>query len=404
MKTTTNKYKRKVKILRIINRFNVGGPTYNATFLSAFIGDDFETKLIGGLPDIGESDSLYILKKYGVEPVLIEEMVRQPNLKSDRAAYKRLKQIIEEFQPDIVHTHAAKAGALGRKAAKACNVPIIVHTFHGHVFHSYFGKAKTAIFKAIERNLAKKSDAIVAISEIQKRELAEIHKICPESKITVIPLGFDLKEFQSRAKTERARIRKEQSIADGDVAIAIIGRLAPVKNHAFFLNVVEKVLSETTKNVKIFIVGDGPERGFIEEKVSKINKKHNNSIKLTSWVTDVASFNAGMDIICLTSKNEGTPVSLIEAQASGVPVITTDVGGVRDILVEGETGFVIPVNNEQLFSEKLLDLVENENKRLKLSQNGWTFVEEKFHYKTLVKNMTKLYDELIERKGNETDL
>ncbi len=402
--SSPRKYKRKVKVLRIINRFNIGGPTYNATFLTAFLGDDFETKLVGGLPDVGESDSLYILKKYNIEPVLIEEMVRLPNLASDRAAYKRLKAIIREFEPDIVHTHASKAGALGRKAAKSCRVPIIVHTFHGHVFHSYFGNIKTNLFKIIERKLAKKSDAIVAISSIQKKELIETHNICREDKVSVVPLGFDLKQFHDKAKTERARIRKEQNIEDDEVAIAIIGRLAPVKNHTFFLNVMEYVLAKTSKNVKCFIVGDGPEREFIEAKVILINKKHNNSIKLTSWVEDVASFNAGMDIICLTSKNEGTPVSLIEAQASGVALISTDVGGVRDIIVEEETGYVVPVNETELFSEKLLFLVENENKRQIMSQNGWKFVEEKFHYKTLVKNMTKLYDELIERKRDEIDL
>jgi len=398
---STATYPRKIKVLRIINRFNIGGPTYNATFLTTFLGDDFETKLIGGLPDVGESDSLYILEKYGVEPTLIEEMIRQPNLKSDRAAYKRLKKIIQEYKPDIVHTHAAKAGALGRKAAKSCKVPIIVHTFHGHVFHSYFGKMKTTLFKMIERSLAKKSDAIIAISEIQKKELTEIHRISVKEKVTVVPLGFDLQQFQDKAKTERERIRKEQNLKEDEIAVAIIGRLAPVKNHAFFLRVIDTILSKTSKNVKVFIVGDGPERTFIEEQVSVINNKYNNSIKLTSWVSDVASFNAGMDVICLTSKNEGTPVSLIEAQASGVPIVTTDVGGVRDIMIDGETGFVTPVDNEQLFAEKLLVLIEDENKREKMSQNGWTFVEEKFHYRTLVKNMTKLYGELIERKKNE---
>ena len=140
---------RKIKVLRIINRFNIGGPTFNATFLTRFISDDFETLLVGGLPEEEESDSLHILEEYGLKPILIPEMKRTPNFKSDRAAYKRIKQIIEEFQPDIVHTHAAKAGALGRRAAFACRVPVVVHTFHGHVFHSYFGKLKTNIFKLI---------------------------------------------------------------------------------------------------------------------------------------------------------------------------------------------------------------------------------------------------------------
>jgi len=392
---------RKIRVLRIINRFNIGGPTYNATFLTAFIGDDFETKLIGGLPDVGESDSLYILDKYAVKPTLIKEMVRLPNLKSDLEAYKRLKQIIKEYKPDIVHTHASKAGALGRKAAKSCKVPIIIHTFHGHVFHSYFGKLKTAIFKKIERSLARKSDAIIAISDIQKNELTDIHGICSAEKVTVVPLGFDLLQFHEKRESERHRIREEYGIADDEVAIAIIGRLAPVKNHAYFLEVVDAVLQKTTSKIKCFIVGDGPERELIEERVHQINEKHNNSIKLTSWVSDVASFNAGMDIICLTSKNEGTPVSLIEAQASGIPVITTDVGGIKDIVLDGNTGFIIPKNSKEEFISRLLELANDEKKRQIMSQNGWTYVQEKFHYNTLVKNMDALYWGLIEKKRNE---
>ena len=390
----------KIKILRIINRFNIGGPTYNATFLTKFLGDEYETKLVGGLPDVGESDSLYIVEKYGVEPTLIEEMVRLPSVSSDRKAYKRLKEIIKEYQPDIVHTHASKAGALGRKAAKACNVPIIVHTFHGHVFHSYFGKVKTNLFKAIERNLAKKSSAIVAISEIQKKELTEVHNICSKDKVTVVPLGFDLEPFHQKRLSDRNTQREKWGIGDDEVAIGIIGRLAPVKNHDFFLESMVEVLEKTTKSVKIFIVGDGSEREQIEGKVAEINKKHNNRIKMTSWISDIGQFNAAMDIICLTSNNEGTPVSLIEAQAGGIPVVTTDVGGVRDIILEGDTGFVVAVNDKKNYVNRVLDLVEDEKKREIMSQNGWNFVKEKFHYKTLAENMDRLYKDLLEKRND----
>ena len=395
---------RKIRVLRIINRFNIGGPTYNATFLTAFLDDRFETKLVGGLPDVGEADSLYILEKYNVKPELIDEMVRLPNLKSDREAFKKLKSIIKEFNPDIVHTHASKAGALGRKAAQSCNVPIIVHTFHGHVFHSYFGKIKTSIFKTIERRLAKKSDAIIAISNLQKRELTEIHKICTKEKIRVVSLGFDLKQFKDKKISKRSEERERLKLNSDEVAISIVGRLAPIKNHSYFLDVAETVLDKTDVSVKFFIVGDGPEKEKIEERVKVINKKHNNSIILTSWIKDVATFNSAMDVMCLTSLNEGTPVSLIEAQASGIPVVTTDVGGVKDILLEGETGFVVPLDRKDLFTDRLLDLVNNEKKREIMSQKGWKHVEEKFHYTTLVKNMTNLYMELLELKKNEIEL
>lgn len=386
---------KKIKILRIINRFNIGGPTYNATFLTAFLDDKYTTKLVGGLPEEGESDSLYILEKYGVEPVLIPELKRKPSVKNDREAYKKIKEIIKEFNPDIVHTHASKAGALGRRAAASCGVPIIVHTFHGHVFHSYFGKTKTSLFKQIEKRLAKKSTGIIAISDLQKKELVEEHSICKSQKVEVINLGFDLQPFQEKRKHLRDEIRTELQLENNDIAIGIIGRLAPIKNHSFFLQAIEQVLTKTTKSIKVFIVGDGEERQKIEEKVEKMNQRFENRIKMTSWVKDVGRFNAGLDIICLSSNNEGTPVSLIEAQAGNIPVVTTDVGGVKDIILENETGFIVPIGNLEMYVEKVLDLVENEEKRLKMSQNGWNFVQDKFSYQTLVKNMDNYYTKLI---------
>jgi len=389
---------RKIKVLRIINRFNIGGPTYNATFLTRFLSEDFETLLVGGLPEEGESDSLHVLEEYGVQPLLIDEMKRLPNFSSDRKAYKRLKQIIEEFQPDIVHTHASKAGALGRKAAYSLKVPVIVHTFHGHVFHSYFGKVKTAIFKAIERNLAKKSTGIIAISELQKTELSNEHHICPEQKIKVINLGFDLHKFHENLDEKRAITRKEFNVQEDEVAIAIVGRLAPIKNHSLFLEAMRIVASKTEKKCVAFIVGDGTERDMISTKIQELAFPSHFRVEMTSWIKDIGTFNAGMDIICLSSNNEGTPVSLIEAQAANIPVVTTDVGGVKDILLEGETGFVVPKNNPEIYAEKVLLLVEDEKKRKKMSQNGWTFVEQKFHYTTLVKNVEAYYRELLNAK------
>ncbi|MCC6700292.1 MAG: glycosyltransferase family 4 protein [Fluviicola sp.] len=385
------------KVLRIINRFNIGGPTYNATFLTRYMSEEFETMLVGGLPEPDESDSLHIPRSYGVEPVLIEEMRRLPNLKSDRAAYKKLKQIIQEFQPDIVHTHAAKAGALGRKAAKSCGVPVIVHTYHGHVFHSYFGKYKTKLYKLIERRLAKKSDGIIAISPLQKDELVKQHRICEAEKVKVIQLGFDLGQFQEQLSEKRAATRTAYQLEDETVAVAIVGRLAPIKNHGLFLAAVEEVLKAGIQ-ARFFIVGDGMEYEKIASTVSRLNETYGNCIEMTSWIKDIAQFNAGMDIICLTSDNEGTPVSLIEAQACNIPVISTDVGGVKDIVLEGETGFVVPKNDVKAFSEKLAFLIKNKKNREIMSQNGWKFVEEQFHYKTLVRNMENYYKELLAKK------
>ena len=387
-----------IKVLRIINRFNLGGPTFNAALLTRYLDDDFETLLIGGVPDEGETDSLHILEKYDVKPIIIPELIRNPNPVSDRKAYRKIKAIIEEFKPDIVHTHASKAGVLGRKAAISCGVKTIVHTYHGHVFHSYFGKFKTHLIKSLERNLAKKSSGIVAISNLQKEELVKKHRICAADKVKVVPLGFDLSSFLQDNPAKRDQVRNDYKIEAGDVAIAIVGRLAPIKNHSFFLKVIEQLLEKGVLNIKVFIVGDGSERELIEKMSNSLNKKYGQKITLTSWIFDIATFNKGMDIICLTSDNEGTPVSLIEAQASGLPVISTDVGGVRDIVLDGESGFITKLGDIETYVEKLRLLVENEKLRVKFAAKGRDFVTSRFNYERLAKDISAYYRELLKKE------
>lgn len=385
------------KVLRIINRFNLGGPTYNVTYLTKHLNNGYETMLIGGVPDVDEADSQHIMESMDVVPTVLDDLKRTPNLRDDLKAYYQIKEIIRQYQPDIVHTHASKAGALGRYAAMKSNVPVIVHTYHGHVFDGYFGWLKTKVYKGIERWLASKSTAIVAISKEQKHDLSEVHNICSAEKIRIVPLGFDLDRFHVVRSTKRELVRKRWHLEEDTIAVAIIGRLAPIKNHTLFLDSLKHVRAYTHKEVHVFIVGDGSEREYLEEKVTELGQRPNFTIQFTSWVKDIAEFNSAMDIICLTSNNEGTPVSLIEAQASGVPVVSTDVGGVRDILLDGVTGFIVPPNNPQAFAEKLLVLIEDDKKRVEMSQNGWTYVKDKFHYMRLVKDMEGLYNDLLNK-------
>ena len=385
---------RKIKVLRIINRFNIGGPIYNAVLLSAFMPEEYETLLIGGMPEENEANSLYIAEKYGVSPVLISEMQREPNLMNDNKALKKIKEIIRTFQPDIVHTHASKAGALGRKAAFDCGVPIVIHTFHGHIFHSYFSWWKTKLYQLIERRLSKKTTGIIAISAIQKNELSLKYKICHPSKIKIIPLGFDLRPFNENLKEKRELTRNSYELEGSDIAVAIIGRLVAIKNHQMFLDIIDKVNQKTSKKVVYFIVGDGEDSLTIQESIKPLKEK-GMDIRMTSWIKDIATFNAGMDIICLTSKNEGTPVSLIEAQAAGIPIIATNVGGIKDVILEEKTGYIVDKDDIDGFAEKLRELIENENKRQLMSQNGWSFVEDKFQYPNLIKNMDEYYKSLL---------
>ena len=389
---------KKIKILRIINRFNIGGPVYNAILLSAYMPEEYDTLLIGGLPEKNEENSTYIAEKYGVNPLLISEMQREPNFKNDRKALKKIKEIILAYQPDIVHTHASKAGALGRKAAFDCAVPIVVHTYHGHVFHSYFNWWKTTLFQAIEKRLAKKTTGIIAISDLQKNDLALKYKICKPEKIEIINLGLDLGPFNENKSDNRDKTRAEFGLHDSEIAIAIVGRLAPIKNHGLFLKCASVIHEKTSKKVVYFIVGGGEEFTSIEEKVNALKAK-GIDIRMTSWIKDINTFNAGMDILCLTSKNEGTPVSLIEAQAAGIPFVSTKVGGIKDIVSENNTGYLVDLNDSDAFIEKLLHLIENENKRQEMSQKGWSFVQEKFQYKTLIAKTDSYYKFLLNQKN-----
>ena len=250
------------------------------------------------------------------------------------------------------------------------------------------------IFKNIERYLAKKTAGIIAISDIQKKELCEIHKIAPKEKTKVIPLGFDLEIFQKDYEKNRILTRNKYEIDENTVAIAIVGRITAIKDHHYFLDVIESVFKSSNKKIKIFIVGDGDLKREIEERLIPM-QNIGIDISLTSWIYDIAEFNAGMDIMCLTSKNEGTPVSLIEAQASNLPVVSTEVGGVADIVKQNETGFIIPRTNKSEFVTKLKLLIENDELREKMKLKGWQNVYEKYSYQRLAKDMENYYRELL---------
>lgn len=403
MKAINKKMK---KILRIINRFNLGGPIYNAAYLTKYLSPDYETLLIGGEKDDYEDSSEFILNQLGVNYMKINEMQRAINAFQDLKAYNRIKQIIKEFKPDIVHTHASKSGMLGRKAAFSCNVPIVVHTFHGHVFHSYFNSLKTNAIIKVERHLAKNTSGIVAISDIQKKELSENYKIADSSKITVIPLGFDLLKFQEHQLEKRETFRRENHLDEDEIAIGIIGRLVPIKNHAMFIEIFAKAKQRTGKKIRGFIIGDGQCRKEIEDLAHDFNLiiSPNGSttlkpdIRFSSWIHKVDYAYAGLDIVVLTSNNEGTPVSLIEAQASGKPIISTNVGGIENIVIPNETALLTKCGDKIAFENNLEKLILNSELRKELSKKGRNFVNNKFNYSRLVDDTAKYYEKLFREK------
>jgi glycosyltransferase involved in cell wall biosynthesis len=391
------------RILRIINRLNIGGPTLNAVLLSKHLSPDFETLLVAGSKDKTEESSDYLVKRQGLEYVEIPEMKRAINPFEDRKAYKRISALINAFKPDIVHTHAAKAGAIGRLAAHHAKVPVIVHTFHGHVFHSYFNPITTKAFLHIERYLARKSDAIIAISEKQKQELTADYSVCTPEKVHIIPLGFDLSKFRENQDNKRDLFRKEYGLQPNDLAIGIVGRLVPVKNHRLFLSAAAELIKRTNQSIRFFIVGDGELCAELIEYATQLeldttyfpDNPRTATVTFTSWRKDVDVVMAGLDVVGLTSWNEGTPVSLIEAQAAGKPIVSTQVGGIENTVEPNKSGLLVPTGDLSLFVNALERLVVDADLRQQLSSNGWTYVNQKFHFTRLVKDTKKLYLNLL---------
>jgi len=395
------------RILQIVNRLNLGGITYNAASITARLRPEHETMLVAGMKDDQEESSEFMLNNLGLEAVYIPDMRREINLKADYKAYKHLLKIIREFKPDVVHTHAAKAGILGRLAARRAGVKVIVHTFHGHVFHSYFGKFKTRFFLEIERFLARLSHGIIAISELQKKELCEIYKVCACEKIHIVELGYDLYPFQNDVKKKRADFRNKYDVADDVILVGMIGRLVPIKNITLFIDCWKDLVKVNGFKIKAFIIGDGEQRFDLQEHCRKLGLKistpenQDNDVNLvfTSWIHQIDWAMAGIDILALTSLNEGTPASLIEAQAAGKPIVSSKVGGIANIVIEGETAFLVEAGDKKAFTQTLQKLIQDADLRDRMKLAGPQFALNRFHYQRLTEDIRTLYNKLLKHSS-----
>lgn len=392
------------KVLRILNRLNIGGPTYNVAYLSRYISPNFQTKVLAGIKEPQEGSSAYLLDELGVPYTYVPDMYRSINPAKDARAFKFIRQAVKSYQPDIVHTHAAKAGLLGRLAGRySAARPKIVHTYHGNVFDGYFSPLKTKVILGIERYLCSISDAVIAISEQQKHDLVHKYALAPEQKVHVIKLGFDLNKYTENNDAKRLSFRSHYHIPDDEVVITITGRLTSIKNHSLLIEAV-KILKEQSPQLKfkVFVVGDGE---LLEPIIALIQQlglsfcradeqQYSADIIFTSWRKDIDVINAGSDIIALTSLNEGTPVSIIEALASEKGVICTNVGGVKDVVKDGSTGFLSDLAS-QAYALKLKELIVNKDLRNQMAANGKKFALENYSYNRLVKETENLYNYLL---------
>ena len=390
---------RKIKVLRIIARLNVGGPARHVAILTeGLAGERHTSKLLYGSLDEGEGDMSYLVKKDGIDATFIPELVRRIDPVNDLIAFAKIFSIIRRERPDIVHTHTAKAGTIGRLAALAAGVPVKVHTFHGHIFYGYFSVPLTRYFLWIERFLSRFTDRIIAISDKQKEELLNRYKIGGEEKYSVVNLGLDLERFL-QAEEKRGIFRHRHGVRQDDTLVGIVGRLVPVKNHRMFIDAARRLKGsmppELFGRVKFVIVGDGPERQGLENYAGSLGIA--DKVTFTGWVDDMEALYADLNIMALTSENEGTPLSLIEAFASARAVIATDVGGVRDVL--DDIGILVGSNETEAFSERLAELITSPARREEIGLRGREYVMKKFSKDNLIAQVEKLYEELMAEKG-----
>lgn len=416
------------KVIRIIARLNVGGPAKHVVWLtSGLLEAGFNTLLVTGMVPEGEEDMSYFAAEAGVTPLYFPEMSREISLKDGVTVWKLFQLFLRE-RPDIVHTHTAKAGTVGRTAGllyrwltpgvlvgkpRQCK---FVHTYHGHVFHSYYGRGRTRLFLAIERMLARLiTDRLIVISKQQSVEIGEKFRVGRAGQIKVIPLGLDLGLFADHA-ARRGRFRHELCIPDHTILIGIVGRLTEIKNHRMFLNVVARLKQIDPAcwrqgAVRFIVVGDGALRQFLEEQKQALGL--DKDVIFVGGRKDPEYFYPALDVVALTSLNEGTPLTLIEAMANARPVVATSVGGVVDLLgdvVEDgpyrvcHRGIAVPPGNEEAFVAALSRIIRDRSLRQELGERGLEFVEVNYSKERLLEDIKSLYKELRYKEAQKSQM
>lgn len=373
------------RVVRLITRMNIGGPARQALLLTRSLEPDYETVLAAGRPahDEGELADPRV-------PVRDVGLVRPLQPRLDLAAFRRVRELVATTRPQVVHTHMAKAGTIGRLATWSVDRSIRkVHTYHGHVLEGYFGRTVTRGFLEVERRLARTTDVIIAISPEIRDELLDLG-IGRPSQYRVIRLGLDLQEHLS-APTESHGLRSELGLAPATPLVGIIGRLVPIKDHQTALRTIAQL-----PGVHLAVIGDGERRAHVERQAQELGIA--DRVHFLGWRFDIPSVIAGLDVVLLTSLNEGTPVSLIEAAACGKPVVTTDVGGARSVVTDGVTGKLAAAGDANGLSEALAELLGSPRLRERMGVEGRLSVM-RFSEARLTAEIRDLYDEMLRPSG-----
>jgi glycosyltransferase involved in cell wall biosynthesis len=388
-----------IRVLRVITRLNIGGPSLQAIALSERLnGRGFETQLVHGRLGQGEGDMSYLMAP-STKATHLASLCRPLSPFDDALTFARLLDILRDWRPHIVHTHMAKAGTLARAATALYNKTAgrgsparVVHTYHGHVLEGYFSPARTRFFIGIERRLARTTDRIVAISPQIQRELIGEHRIGRAQQYRVVPLGFDLAKLAAIGERERAESRRALGIPDSAHVVTTVGRLTAIKQHDLFVATAASV-AERDPAAVFLIVGDGEMRDELTARVREAGLGP--QVQFLGWRRDLAVIYAASDVFLLTSRNEGTPVALIESLASGVPGVSTDVGGVRDVIESEAIGLLAPFGDAQALAAHVGALLNEPVRRREMGEHGRTIVMARYGINRLVDDIDHLYRELL---------
>ena len=377
----------------MIARLNMGGPAHHVSLLSGRLDRTrYETLLVHGSVDRGEASLAHVAEREGCSVRYVPSLRRELHPLYDLRALVALVRIVREFRPHIVHTHTAKAGMLGRLAAVLAGRPrpVIIHTYHGHVLEGYFGRFGNALYRWIERGLAGVSDCLIGVSAATVDDLVRLG-VAPHSKFRVVPIGLELQPFIDATDGERAAFRAEVGAAPGDVVVSFVGRLVPIKRVDLALEAVARA-RRAGAPIRLVVVGDGDLRPQLEQLAARLDVS--DAVHFAGYRKDMVGVTAGADIALLTSDNEGTPVSLIEAAAAAKPAVATAVGGVSEV-VKDSSGVRTGRENVDGLAQALVDLARDRDARRRMGEAARSEVRWRYSVERLLTDIDGLYEELL---------
>jgi len=388
----------KIKAFHIITRFDKGGSAEN-TFLTVMGLDKerYDVILIRGLSlesnmTVYEyeaiENNLGELEREGIRIITIPELVRRIHPYYDLKALFILIRIFRREHPHIVHTHTSKTGILGRWAAFFAGVPVIIHTPHGHIFWGYFGRLKTVVYILLEKISALITDMLVMLTEQEKRDHLGVH-VAPEEKFTVIHSGVNLRRFKN-VPVDPSEMKRKLGIPEDSLVVGTAGRLTPVKGPEYLIQAAKEITA-VRQDVSFVFLGDGEIRNQLEAMVEQLGLKEN--VKFLGWRQDVAEVMSIFDIFVLPSLNEGMGRVLVEAMALGKPIVASDIGGIPDLVVQGENGYLVPVGDVETLAVRTRELLDDSGKREEMGNTGRRYVA-KYSSEEMVEKIDRLYREL----------